>query len=283
MLKNQKIILLIVLLLFVSLFSNFVYATTAKTIVVSGITLNKTSMTLEEGKTGKLTATVKPNNATNKKVTWTTSNAKVAKINAGTVTAVKAGTATIIAKTNNGKTATCKVTVKAKSSSARDSSSSSSLASTPNSATFYYGDVDNDKKVTSEDARLILRYSVGLEKFTDTQKTVADMDRDGKITTEDARLALRTSIGLEKLDWTSIYYTDGLRTGFTLQFKGEAWKVYNSKENAENKNPNGVKRYLKKNELMTIYYISGNVIEINDGEYIFYGETAKDYFEVSVG
>jgi len=150
---------------------------------------------------------------------------------------------------------------------------------------FYYGDVDKDGKVTSEDARLIMRYSVGLEKFTAEQVAIADINKDGKVTTEDARLALRTSVGSEPLIVysDSTIYTKGLKKGYGLRFKGSSWKVYNSKENAKNKNANGVKRYLKYNELMLIKEIDGNVIKIKNGEYIYYGETAKKYFEVSVG
>lgn len=59
------------------------------------------------------------------------------------------------------------------------------------------GDVDGDGLVTEEDARLILRATVGLESFTDRQKQAADMDSDGKLTAEDARLALRKAVGLE--------------------------------------------------------------------------------------
>ena len=84
---------------------------------VTSVVLNKTSVTLEEGKTTALTATVSPSNATNKTVTWSSNNTNVATVNNGTVTAKKAGTANIIAKSNNGKTATCKVTIKAKATS----------------------------------------------------------------------------------------------------------------------------------------------------------------------
>jgi uncharacterized protein YjdB len=82
-------------------------------VTVSKITLNKTSLTLSKGKSSTLTATIKPANATNQTLTWTSSNTKVAKVSAdGKVTAVKNGTATITCKAANGKTATCKVTVK---------------------------------------------------------------------------------------------------------------------------------------------------------------------------
>ena len=86
------------------------------TINPTGITLSKTSTTIKVGANETITATVLPSNATNKTVTWTTSNASVATVSGGKITAIKAGTATITAKTSNGKTATCKVTVQNKES-----------------------------------------------------------------------------------------------------------------------------------------------------------------------
>ena len=82
------------------------------TMPVSGVALDKTSAELQVGKTLTLTATVTPDNATDKTVTWTSSNAAVAAVDAnGVVTAKAEGTATITA-TSGGKTATCTVTVK---------------------------------------------------------------------------------------------------------------------------------------------------------------------------
>ena len=80
---------------------------------VTGVKLNKTSQTLAVGKTAALKATVSPSYATNKKVTWSSSNTAVATVNAnGTVTAKKAGTATITVTTaDQKKKATCKITV----------------------------------------------------------------------------------------------------------------------------------------------------------------------------
>ncbi len=80
-------------------------------IAVFSVSLNKTSLTLNKGETATLKATVYPSNATNKTITWTTSNSGVAAVSNGKVTAKAAGTATITAKTANGKTASCKVSV----------------------------------------------------------------------------------------------------------------------------------------------------------------------------
>ena len=84
-----------------------------KTVPVTGVTLNPTSLSLFTGESETLTATVEPGNATNKAVTWNTSDNTVATVDEnGTVTAVGAGEATITVTTEDGcKTATCQVTV----------------------------------------------------------------------------------------------------------------------------------------------------------------------------
>ena len=77
----------------------------------TSVSLNKTSLTLDVGKSYTLTKTVSPSNAVTS-YTWSSSNTSVATVDKnGKVTAKKAGTATITVKTSNGKTATCKVTV----------------------------------------------------------------------------------------------------------------------------------------------------------------------------
>ena len=80
------------------------------TVPTGSVTLDKTSLSLAVGETVQLTATVKPDDATDKNVAWTSSDASVAKVDNGKVTAIKAGKATIIAKCG-GKTAECAVTV----------------------------------------------------------------------------------------------------------------------------------------------------------------------------
>lgn len=88
---------------------------TVETIPVSSITLSQTSLSLTEGETSKLSATVSPANATNKDVVWSSSNSAVASVSSdGTVTAKSAGTVTITCASADGdKSVTCSVTVKA--------------------------------------------------------------------------------------------------------------------------------------------------------------------------
>ncbi len=81
---------------------------------VTGVSLDMETASIYVGSSETLTATVEPANATNKSVTWLTSNGSVATVSGGEVTAVGPGVATITVKTVDGnKTATCTVTVTA--------------------------------------------------------------------------------------------------------------------------------------------------------------------------
>jgi len=90
---------------------------TTNAVPVTGVTLNKTAITLTTGADEVLTATVEPSNAGNKNVTWASSNNSVARVNipgrvSGYVYAEATGTATITVTTQDGgKTDTCTVTV----------------------------------------------------------------------------------------------------------------------------------------------------------------------------
>ena len=78
----------------------------------TGVTLDKTTLSLTEGESATLTATVEPENATDKAIVWASSDNAVATVENGVVTAVKAGTATITAACGSAK-AECTVTVTA--------------------------------------------------------------------------------------------------------------------------------------------------------------------------
>ena len=82
-------------------------------VAVTGVTLDKTSLSIEAGQTAQLTATVQPTNADNQAVTWSSSDNNVVSVDAtGKITANAKGSATITVTTaDGGKTATCTVTV----------------------------------------------------------------------------------------------------------------------------------------------------------------------------
>lgn len=86
---------------------------TVKTVAVTGVSLNKGTTSIVEGKTETLKATIKPTNASNKTVTWSSSNTAVATVDAnGKITAKSVGTTVITVTTKDGKyTAQCTVTV----------------------------------------------------------------------------------------------------------------------------------------------------------------------------
>ena len=84
------------------------------TVAVTGVTLDQTTASVEEGKTVTLTATVVPADATDKVVTWSSGDLTIATVSNGIVTGVKEGSTTITA-TAGGKSASCAVTVTAAS------------------------------------------------------------------------------------------------------------------------------------------------------------------------
>lgn len=86
-----------------------------KPVPVTDVTLNTTSLTLIEGESAMLIATISPSNADNQAVIWSSSNGSIASVSNGTVKALAAGTAIITAKSDDGwKTAQCSITVKSR-------------------------------------------------------------------------------------------------------------------------------------------------------------------------
>lgn len=124
---------------------------TPRTISVESITLNKTQLSLVKGTTETLAATVLPTTATDKAVTWKSSDTAVATVENGVVTAVAAGNATITA-TAGGKTAICAVTVTNPSNSG--SSSGGGGSSTPRYAVTVPDKTENGSlSVTPQNAK----------------------------------------------------------------------------------------------------------------------------------
>lgn len=94
---------------------------------VAQITLKPTSLSLQEGKSSTVKATIRPTDAANKSVKWSSSNTKVATVSNGVVKAVKAGSAriTCTAQDGSGISASCSVTVTAKPKASKPSASTS--------------------------------------------------------------------------------------------------------------------------------------------------------------
>ena len=119
------------------------YVTVKSTAVApTSVSLNKTSLTLGAGESYTLIKSVTPSNASTS-YTWSSSNTSVATVSNGKITAKKAGTANITVKTSNGKTATCKLTVK---------SAPMSVAISPSSLTLGYGESYNISGITNSNS-----------------------------------------------------------------------------------------------------------------------------------
>lgn len=154
----------------------------AAIVPVTGVSL-KSSLTLLEGKSSYLIATVDPRKATNKNVTWESSDISVATVNqSGKVVGIKAGTAHITVTTLDGsKTATCIVTVKAPPvavtgvSLSSDSETIDAYTSISLSATVYPANATN-QKVT----------------WKSSNSSVAKVDQDGVVVAKKAGKATIT-------------------------------------------------------------------------------------------
>lgn len=144
-------------------------------VAVTGVTLNKTTTSIEAGQSEQLTATVLPANADNKSVTWSSNNTAVATVdNNGNVSALAAGTATITVTTADGnKTATCTVTVTApaapidvQSISMKSSTTIAIGASETLTVTYTPADANTNKALT----------------WNSNNTSVATVDANGKVT-----------------------------------------------------------------------------------------------------
>ena len=135
----------------------------------TSVKLSKTAVTLGVKESLTLTASYNPANAVNHKCTWSSSNKAIATVDAnGKITAVKAGNATITVKTANGKSTTCKVTVKVAPTSVKLSKSAVTLEAaksfTPTVSFSPSGAASNKRTWSS------------------SNKAVATVDANGKIT-----------------------------------------------------------------------------------------------------
>ena len=138
---------------------------------VSQITLNKAETSISVGNSETLTATVAPENAANKALTWASSDEDVATVAPdGTVTAVKAGAATITATAadGSGKSATCTVTVTGGTTPSQPGSSTGGSS----------GGSSSDRD--SHDSNPVIKTET--KNNTDGSTTKTETRRDGSVT-----------------------------------------------------------------------------------------------------
>ena len=159
-------------------------------IPATGITLNKSELSLELGNSEILVATVTPNNVTNGSVTWSSSNTSVVSVSPnGMVTAHAVGSALITASTTDGTNlrAICNVTV---------------------IDTKITGDVNNDGEVTIADVNAVINVILG---GSSSQR--ADVNNDGEITIADVNSIIDIILGSHSQQENHDYVNLGLPSG----------------------------------------------------------------------
>ena len=211
----------------------YLYKSDTPDIEVTSVSLNKTSATVSVGATVALTATVAPSNATDKTITWSSSNTAVAKVSSsGVVTGVKAGTATITASSSNGKTAKATITVKAVTALTNNSTiSATSIAlgqsltlkgaasggTSPYTYAVYY------KKTSSDTWTLVQSYASSITKTvtplnaTTYTVRVKAKDKDGTIANKDFTVKVTNA-----LTNNSTISATSIALGNSLTLKGAA-------------------------------------------------------------
>lgn len=243
-------------------------AVTVKKIAVSGVSLDKTTLTLEKGKTGTLKATYTPANAeegTN--LTYQSSNTKVATVdNQGIVKAVGGGTATITVKSGNGKTATCTVTVNVSVSKITLSETSKEIVrgeSAALSATITPGDATN-KAIT----------------WSTSDAKVATVDKNGKVTGVANGTATITAKADGKSDTCKVTVKDRVITGVTVSpesktlAKGESFKV-SAVVAPSNTTLSKAITWTSSNAKVATVDKNGNVTAVNEGTATITGKTVN--------
>ncbi len=150
-------------------------------IKVTGVSLNQSSVSLKEGGSVTLTATVSPAQASNQTVVWASSNPSAATVNAGTVKAVSAGETTItVTSQDGGYTASCKVIVTADGGSNRPDSGNRPNSNSSGSHTV---EKNPDGSVTTTEIKPD-GTKVETTKKPNGDKIVVETKKDGSTTTE---------------------------------------------------------------------------------------------------
>ena len=185
---------------------------------VTGVTVSPTAKTITEGEDFTISATVLPDDAENKSISWSSSDAKVAEVNnSGKVIGIKPGTAIITVKTADGdKTATTNVTIEKKIINVE------SIEVSPVDVQLIVGEsVELTATVLPDDADdKSITWSSG-------DKSIAEVDANGKVTAMKhgtTKITVTTTDGGKKTEATinvisNLTNQKGVYKGFDLMFK----------------------------------------------------------------
>ncbi|MBR4225292.1 MAG: Ig-like domain-containing protein [Candidatus Methanomethylophilaceae archaeon] len=150
---------------------------------VTGLTLSQSSLSLNTGDAATLTATVTPSDATNKKVIWKSENASVATVDDGVVTAVSAGTATIVATSEDtGIKATCLVSVY---KSTDDQILNEGFVFKVDTVARVLGNANNDDRIDAQDIKYVQGVIDKTISYDKSRNPYVDANNDGKVDSKD--------------------------------------------------------------------------------------------------
>ena len=192
---------------------------------VTGISFEITSAKMNVGKKLNLQSrmTITPNNATNKEVTWSSSNSNVAEVNKdGVVTTKSVGTAIITAKSNNGKTATCTITVS-------NSNTGSDVAVTGISFEITTAKMNVGKKLNLK-TRMTITPSNATNKevtWSSSNPSVAEVNSDGVVTTKSVGTAIITAKTSNGKTATCTITVSNSNTGSDVAVTGISFEITN--------------------------------------------------------
>ena len=235
----------------------------AGTASVTGVTLDQTSLTLKQGKTATLKATVAPSDAANKAISWSTSNDSVATVDNGKVTAVGEGNATITVTTEDGGfTATCQVTVAAAALETYE------LIDTP---------------VAGETYLIVSSNQAGdgfaLTNPGGTSGGAAMVATPVTLTSSDGKITLKADDGETSIFWK--WTANGERFNLTngtdyLEGKSGEVKIFSSQQYADRgwTYEGGQLRHLGGNNTYVVYYENGftSTYDASDAKIYFFGK-----------
>ena len=152
---------------------------------VTSLTLNKSSLFMQNGDREALLVTIEPVEADSTGLSWSSSNRSVVRVDAnGLVTATGPGKAVITVQTIDGiKSATCAVTV-------------TNGENEPAPVTGSAGDVNGDGTVNVQDVTLVLQHVLLIEELDQISSTLADVNNDGEINVVDVTLLMQYALSL---------------------------------------------------------------------------------------
>ncbi len=189
----------------------------ANAVRVTGLTLDKGILSLDEGETATIVATVTPSNATNPNVIWSSENPSVATVSGGVVKAVSEGSATIVATSEDtGYKAVCIVSVYKVTD---DKALNQGYVFEVDTVAKVYGNANNDDRIDAADIDYIQKVINKTVSYDKARNPYVDANNDGVVDSKDID-QVRMIINKQKgVVWYENYYGETQKIDFPITGK----------------------------------------------------------------